>query len=150
MVDLGAERKKRAGKAGKTPGDKPAKADSEDALIARLGEAVISYWQTERGPLIVVAGDPWTYRDGVWHLFDTALHHNPARGHPGSDRLGRRLSGHQPAQRRSSLRHRAAGPQPGTGAVGRLRLHRRPQRRRQSGNRRHGAAQPRALRHLPH
>ncbi|CAK0777380.1 hypothetical protein WCLP8_560013 [uncultured Gammaproteobacteria bacterium] len=75
VVDLGAERKKRAGKAGKAPGDKPAKADSEDALIARLGEAVISYWQTERGPLIVVAGDPWTYRDGVWHLFDTALHH---------------------------------------------------------------------------
>ncbi|MEI6987269.1 MAG: hypothetical protein WCK65_14185 [Rhodospirillaceae bacterium] len=33
------------------PSDKPARAESEGALIARLGEAVISYWLKERGPL---------------------------------------------------------------------------------------------------
>ena len=50
--------------------------ESEGALIARLGEAVISYWLKERGQLIVIAGDPWTYRDGYWRLFDAVLHHS--------------------------------------------------------------------------
>ena len=53
-----------------------AEPESEGALIARLGEAVISYWLKERGPLIVIAGDPWTYRDGYWRLFDATLHHS--------------------------------------------------------------------------
>lgn len=65
----GAERKKRGRKNAGT-------AESEGALIARLGEAVISYWLKERGPLIVIAGDPWTYRDGYWRLFDATLHHS--------------------------------------------------------------------------
>ena len=75
VVDLGSERKKRNRKNGATSDTKPAKGDSEEALITRLGDAVISYWLAERGPLIVIAGDPWTYRDGTWHLFDASLHH---------------------------------------------------------------------------
>ncbi len=63
------ERKKRTRK-------DPPEPESEGALIARLGEAVISYWLKERGPLIVIAGDPWTYRDGYWRLFDAILHHS--------------------------------------------------------------------------
>ena len=63
------ERKKRTRKEAPEP-------ESEGALIARLGEAVISYWLKERGPLIVIAGDPWTYRDGYWRLFDAILHHS--------------------------------------------------------------------------
>ncbi|MEI7605882.1 MAG: phage/plasmid primase, P4 family [Rhodospirillaceae bacterium] len=62
-------KKKRTRKGGAEP-------ESEGALIARLGEAVISYWLKERGPLIVIAGDPWTYRDGYWRLFDATLHHS--------------------------------------------------------------------------
>lgn len=76
VVEPGTERKKRNRKSAGSLDGKPVKGESEEALIARLGEAVIAYWLAERGPLIVVAGDPWTYRDGTWHLFDAGLHHS--------------------------------------------------------------------------
>lgn len=44
----------------------------EKPLIARVGDAVIEWWQDTRGRIAVVAGQPYTYRRGLWHAWERA------------------------------------------------------------------------------
>lgn len=44
-------------------------------LIARIGDAVLEYWQAERGQIAVVEGQPYTYAQGVWKSWDKGDQH---------------------------------------------------------------------------
>ncbi len=46
--------------------------NSKDEIVL-LGESVIAVWQEERGPLIIVDGELWTYAEGIWTVFDHIL-----------------------------------------------------------------------------
>jgi P4 family phage/plasmid primase-like protien len=67
VVSLSDARKKR---------DKSKVADDDKGpLIPKIGDAVIEAWCTLRGPIAVVAGEPYTYHDGIWHAWDKGTHH---------------------------------------------------------------------------
>lgn len=72
VVNLAEQRQKREeAKANGTTGTvaPTSRSSAKKGSIAAIGDATIEYWQTERGPLISVAGELATYADGFWTIF---------------------------------------------------------------------------------
>ena len=63
VVNFAAQKRTR-GRPKKDPADPAQRA--KDSLIARCGDAVIKWWQEERGKLALVDGIPYTYKTGIW------------------------------------------------------------------------------------
>lgn len=69
VIDLTREREARGKK------DQKEQKKGKEPLISRIGKAVISGWQEARGPIAVVAGEPYTYAGGIWTIWDKSDHH---------------------------------------------------------------------------
>lgn len=62
VIDLAAERARR-------------EADEDKHRIVIIGEMALIGWQVERGPLVTVAGEFWTYGAGFWQHFEAPEEH---------------------------------------------------------------------------